>query len=406
MNKELKKLLEASGVGKWPQGGYYVHVTAFDWLPPKAQGYIINALSMAISLLGEEPQYNIIKVGMDDSVTFSWYPDFNESPHPALHSFVNVKVAEGRLGKVQTRPTSNPAILHRKETFVHPSHPRYNDWKAFSDAEEEAGLLSRSDIGMVKQWEAFLADRGYRIEDGVLMRRNPKTITSKRSDGVCSPEDYVGMGRTSRIGLGLPPRGLGEAYGDWAQRGIEWGFGPIVAGYVYHNVKPRGTFLDFGAGSAAMQVRALQQLGYNVIGYEWPPDPSDDSNRATLYYEAVEDGVLDPNALSYTYDYVLASNVINVQPTWPCFYETIELVQSVMRPRGTFICNLASEPREIWAKTDKAWDEVEEELQAAFRLVTRYAGIVPRGEKKKVGGSWEYYPNVKFAKDPIWECRL
>ncbi|MCB1156492.1 MAG: hypothetical protein H7A25_02255 [Leptospiraceae bacterium] len=59
-------------------------------------------------------------------------------------------------------------ILHRKETFLHSSHPRYEEFSALSSA-EEAGLLSRRDIGSKNRWEEVLQEKGLRIEGHVLL---------------------------------------------------------------------------------------------------------------------------------------------------------------------------------------------------------------------------------------------
>ena len=54
--------------------------------------------------------------------------------------------------------SENPPILHRKESFLDPLHPRYAEFAQLSAQEEELGLLSRSDIGLRKGWEALLKE--------------------------------------------------------------------------------------------------------------------------------------------------------------------------------------------------------------------------------------------------------
>jgi hypothetical protein len=401
MHPQIKAALKAAPAGKWPMGygqDFYIHESALPLLPDFVLDRVAAAASVVEAATGTPVEFNVVKFLQNDTISLLWYPTFDDDPHPYLHSYFNVDVDGARVRNKQLKPTVNPAIIHRKESMVAKDHPMYDEWKAFSDTEEAAGLLSRSDIGFTRQWNAFLQSRGFAIIQGELvsMAKNPR----------CSAKDYEGMGRTFRLGLGLPPQEPGETLAHWAIRGMDWGFGPLVARYLYHRVQPKGVFLDFGAGAGAMQVRGLRKLGYNVIGYEWPPDPHDTSSRAEFYYEAVNDGMLDPNALSYEYDYVLASNVFNVQPTWPCFHETLELLQSVMKPKGTFICNLASTPRELWSGGLKGDTELELELLKAFSRVKRYVRILPKGTKQKVAGGFEYYPNTEITSSPIWECKL
>jgi hypothetical protein len=60
-------------------------------------------------------------------------------------------------------------VLHRKETFVDPFHPRYAEFASLSAQEEELGLLGRPDIGMRKGWQALLKERGLQIVGHSIM---------------------------------------------------------------------------------------------------------------------------------------------------------------------------------------------------------------------------------------------
>jgi len=66
--------------------------------------------------------------------------------------------------------SEKPPILHRKESFLDPLHPRYAEFAQLSAQEEELGLLSRSDIGMRKGWEALLKERHLDIVGHSLLR--------------------------------------------------------------------------------------------------------------------------------------------------------------------------------------------------------------------------------------------
>ncbi|MBB5055462.1 hypothetical protein HDF16_000131 [Granulicella aggregans] len=60
--------------------------------------------------------------------------------------------------------SQNPPILHRKETFLDPLHPRFAEYAQLSAREEELELLSRNDIGTRRGWEELLHTRGLRLE--------------------------------------------------------------------------------------------------------------------------------------------------------------------------------------------------------------------------------------------------
>jgi hypothetical protein len=49
---------------------------------------------------------------------------------------------EGRVQSEEDNRHFNPLILHRKETFLHPSHPLYTKFAGLTQQEEKAGLLA------------------------------------------------------------------------------------------------------------------------------------------------------------------------------------------------------------------------------------------------------------------------
>lgn len=178
----------------------------------------------------------------------------------------------------------------------------------------------------------------------------------------CHAEEFASMGATYRPAIGYK-RKRGESWPEAAARVIPENSGPLLARWLWHSPKLWDkVVLDFGAGAGAIQVRALQLLGIeSIVGYEWPPDEDDESRRSEEYWESVEDGYLDPHALDYTYDVILASNVLNVQPSWGCFLLTLGAIKSLMRRGSRFVANLASEPRRIW-RPGRAGDQALNEI--------------------------------------------
>jgi hypothetical protein len=142
-----------------------------------------------------------------------------------------------------------------------------------------------------------------------------------------------------------------------------------------------GATLDFGSGVDAVQVEELRGEGYSVVGYEWAPEEGDTSGRAQKFREAAEAGLLDPEALSRRYATVLASNVLNVQPSRAALLGTLRQLHGALAEGGSLVANLASEPRPYLARGAKGRDELEAVLREHFEAVELRP--VP-GSKEKV----------------------
>ena len=194
----------------------------------------------------------------------------------------------------------------------------------------------------------------------------------------CGPDDFEQMGKTAVVGIGLVKKS-GESDLDAALRAIEEGRGPVIPRYLYHAATPDDlTILDFGSGPRAMQARALRELGYNVTAFEWAPDPYDNSKRAQDYWDSVDAGIIQHDALDYTYDIIYASNVMNVQPTWRCFWTALNTIAASMASDTLFLCNLSREPRRVWANGRKGDLQLETMLMQAFNEVVRAEKSVPK----------------------------
>ncbi|MCB1144872.1 MAG: DNA phosphorothioation-associated putative methyltransferase [Leptospiraceae bacterium] len=165
---EISKLINESKVGKVLPDDIYIHKDSIAFAPQKLQIY----LELSLMILPKDFEYNLVKIARNSwHITFLNYPEFNSLPHPNLHSSMKVFLHKNQLGYREYFKSENPPILHRKETFLHFSHSQYEKFSSLSQSEEEAGLLSRQDIGYRKQWEKLLQDEGYIIEDHNLRKR-------------------------------------------------------------------------------------------------------------------------------------------------------------------------------------------------------------------------------------------
>lgn len=146
-----RSVFASSPVGKRVGTSLYVHRSAEDLLPIALQIRIGDALTLA-----GEIEYDLVKFSLDgDSVSFLSYPDFDDDPHPALARSVNVNLDTGRTTVRRYDESPSPPILHRKETFVAPDYPLYEQFRAETEEEERLGLLDHPP-GFRRQWEAFV----------------------------------------------------------------------------------------------------------------------------------------------------------------------------------------------------------------------------------------------------------
>jgi DNA phosphorothioation-associated putative methyltransferase len=79
--------------------------------------------------------------------------------------------------------SENPPILHRKETLVPTSYPKYKHFRELTLEGEKAGLYKKSRrIGFRKNWERLIAQSGYALIDGRIVRRNDHSATLAGGD--------------------------------------------------------------------------------------------------------------------------------------------------------------------------------------------------------------------------------
>lgn len=210
-------------VGKQVGRNRYVHKSALRHLEPKLKKQVSKARSLV-----NPKRYDLVKIS-GESVSFLQYPDFFTSPHPALQKSILVNL---KSGKVQERVTGkNKPILHRKETFLHHSHPKYQAYAQATQREEKRGLLSRPDIGTQSAW--------------------------KKAKGDSNATEIANA--TSR----------GSVFGQLPK--------------LYRMPIPKRTsILDFGAGRDATGTKHLKKKGHNVTAYDFGANVNENHSRNAL----------------------------------------------------------------------------------------------------------------------------
>lgn len=153
----------------------YIHKSAIP-----SEGNIPKRLQSTYHLLPHNYEWNIVRLDKSDRISFLYYPNFYDDPHPSLKHSLIVDVNLGET-KIRNYSTTNPPILHRKETFLTSHDKNYTTFSALTIQEEKAGLLDSSInhiIGHKKQWEELLNKRGFKIINHELLSVNQHNGTT------------------------------------------------------------------------------------------------------------------------------------------------------------------------------------------------------------------------------------
>ena len=105
----------------------------------------------------------------------------------------------------------------------------------------------------------------------------------------------------------------------------------VVARYVAANVKKDVKILDFGCGPEFVQGKYLQDLGFDVSGWDFG------NNKPECCVDKLEP----------IYDVVYASNVLNTISSMSMLMETLEQINSCLKDGGVFIVNYPASPRKM-----------------------------------------------------------
>ena len=152
--------LRAVAGGKHLPKDLYVHTSVEPEMPA-----LLRLVVFAAQQVVGRVDYDIVKIRTDGrAVSFLAYERFDEDPHPALRSSVRIYLPKTEYDIRDYRDSSNPPILHRKETLVGRDYPRYAEFERLTKEEDALGLLSSPDIGYRQQWEALLRERGLSVD--------------------------------------------------------------------------------------------------------------------------------------------------------------------------------------------------------------------------------------------------
>ncbi|CRI67447.1 Peptidase M15A [Thiocapsa sp. KS1] len=307
------------GSGKTVAGRRYLHRTLLEHAEPALTTGVAASLKMLRASV--EPDFNVVRVVVDGSeVAFLNYPDFFENPFPALKESWRVDRATGETGYRTYEDSLNPPILHRKELLLPDDHPSRSDYVALTEQAESIGLFDDPKrIGYRRQWEALVADAGYRIKGHTLVPiGNLEGVAGEAADG-----DLAGTGSGAEAeeggALSRDAVGLRVAH-DWeAARHrtamVRYGFSAPVQTLARHGfLDGRYRLFDYGCGRGD-DVRGLRENGLTASGWDpyfAPEEPLESADIVNLGFviNVIED--FDERLVALTRAWSLAKRLLVV----------------------------------------------------------------------------------------------
>ena len=243
-------LCQRSAVGKRLPEALYVHLSALPALHPTLQALQQSARRVTAQV----ERANLIKFSFrQPQIIYLFYPDFDTQAHPALHGSIQICLETFRSQSRDYSTTSNPPVLHRKETFVTPDYPHYDHFRWLTQQEETLGLLDQSrGIGFQQAWEGRLRDRGLEIHDHALACALKPGIQPQQA----KPKIERHRAAIARVTASKPVR-----------LAVEAGLFP-----------PDTTYFDYGCGHGA-DVEYIQRLDHTSSG--WDPHYRPDTEPIT-----------------------------------------------------------------------------------------------------------------------------
>ncbi len=171
--QEYKKLIKDIQIGKHLPIAIYLHESAIDSLPIVLQNFLQKTIE---ELDLSNVSWNLIKLSKKDfKISLLYYPTFFQDSYPPLHSSNTIDLEKGSFRKSSYGKSTNPPILHRKETFLKPDHPSVQLFREITKEGEEAGLYKNTrTIGFKKSWERLIAQNGLMLIEGRLQKKSER----------------------------------------------------------------------------------------------------------------------------------------------------------------------------------------------------------------------------------------
>lgn len=155
--------------GKTLPDAKYIHIDLIPYVP---QPVIELLMQAQIDLSLQKVVFNIIKFHTKDfKISLLNYPMFFKESYPALMESCTIDFVRNKHRITNYKNSSNPPILHRKETFLPHDHPSVPLFREITKEGEEAGLYKDTrQIGFKENWERLIKRKGYQLKNGRLIK--------------------------------------------------------------------------------------------------------------------------------------------------------------------------------------------------------------------------------------------
>ncbi|KYC40745.1 DNA phosphorothioation-associated methyltransferase [Scytonema hofmannii PCC 7110] len=263
--RAIASCCQRSQVGKLLPEALYVHTTALSALDPLLQQYE----SRTRSVVPQAQEATLVKFSTrKPKISYLFYPDFDTDPHPALKASIQVDTETLETIYRDYSTSENPPILHRKETFVTPDYPLYQQFAELTIAQETLGLLNDSrNIGTREGWQRRLQAFGVEIQGHHLIQHQTPSTSQQQA----KPASESSVPRIDRHKAAIYRNDLSR---------------PVRLAMDANLFTSETTFFDYGCGHGG-DLRRIAQKGYNSMGwdpYYSPETPQTSADIVNLGY--------------------------------------------------------------------------------------------------------------------------
>ena len=158
----VAQLCQKQTLGRKLKNSLLIHISALEKLEPLLRLYE----GCASRTVGRLEQANVIQFSWrTPKITYLFYPDFDENPHPCLQTRMQIQLNNLRVHYSDYLEEENPPILHYKEKLVPLDYPLYQTFKKLTEKEEKLGLLDDySQVNRLQGWFDCLHEKNVTLE--------------------------------------------------------------------------------------------------------------------------------------------------------------------------------------------------------------------------------------------------
>jgi len=252
---KYKSLVAKMPLGKSLPDAIYVHESAVTYLPIELQNLISNVAS---ALKIDRNEWNLLKFFKRDfKLTYLHYPDFEVYAYPPLKKSHSVDLEKLSFRTVNYADSPNPPILHRKETFIHKSHPSLILFEEITKEGELAGLFNNTrSIGFKVNWENKIQSLGYYLDEKGRLHSKVQFLEREKQEELEIKRHLTAIDRNR---LSQPMQ--------------------ILARHGYLNGE--SSVLDYGCGKGD-DVRELEAHGVDVVSWDPVHNPEGEKTKSDI----------------------------------------------------------------------------------------------------------------------------